>query len=378
MPGNGGSSRHWSITSTAPTTSSSSSATYPRSQSRHTANTSVDLSSSTVDSSHVSIHSDVTGHMPLKTYIKSDMKQRSPAILQSPPFNIDDYLSSDDDSFVEVQESRGESEEDLLFSNGYGINGMQLPGLVDAYTAPAPSIMRSPRLRVSRSGENLHLAAGDSPPLRKTTPRYNTVDSAISPSRNSSRARRSSNATEFSFTRGDSEREDLDEIESSKHAETKRLSAILSSSAPYTHHSSGSLGRNSVRYHPHPSHLFQHGSNVGDLVIEEEKFEKVDIATAIRLRKEAKSRKRASMMSTTSQSRGSVKSTTHDSRESSRVDEVDDYRPDIRRTTRRTDSHFSSGPKATPDIGDVPELAEDVGDDLASLETRKGPHGDLL
>lgn len=56
-------------------------------------------------------------------------------------FNIDDYLSADDVSFTGAPRSRrsssdGKAEEDLLFKDaGYGLGGLQLPGLAD----PLPS-----------------------------------------------------------------------------------------------------------------------------------------------------------------------------------------------------------------------------------------------
>ncbi|KAK7704601.1 hypothetical protein SLS64_008365 [Diaporthe eres] len=56
----------------------------------------------------------------------------SPVTNRSKNFNIDDYVSSDDDSFTtETKRARptGQGEEDLLFKPGYGITGAALPGL---------------------------------------------------------------------------------------------------------------------------------------------------------------------------------------------------------------------------------------------------------
>ncbi|POS78385.1 hypothetical protein DHEL01_v203214 [Diaporthe helianthi] len=56
----------------------------------------------------------------------------SPATNRSKNFNIDDYVSSDDDSFTTPEKKArptAEGEEDLLFKVGYGISGAALPGL---------------------------------------------------------------------------------------------------------------------------------------------------------------------------------------------------------------------------------------------------------
>ncbi|KAG6365925.1 hypothetical protein INS49_000101 [Diaporthe citri] len=56
----------------------------------------------------------------------------SPVTNRSKNFNIDDYVSSDDDSFTtETKRARStaQGEEDLLFKPGYGITGAALPGL---------------------------------------------------------------------------------------------------------------------------------------------------------------------------------------------------------------------------------------------------------
>lgn len=56
----------------------------------------------------------------------------SPVTTRSKNFNIDDYVSSDDESFTTATKGTrptAEGEEDLLFKVGYGITGGALPGL---------------------------------------------------------------------------------------------------------------------------------------------------------------------------------------------------------------------------------------------------------
>ncbi|CAK7237439.1 hypothetical protein SEUCBS140593_009961 [Sporothrix eucalyptigena] len=308
-PGRANSIRHWSITSTAPTTSSSSSATHGRRpHSRHTANTSIDLSTtgppSTVNSSLGSVHGDGIKKMQSP---KPDSRQ-PPALLQSPRFNIDDYVSSDDDSFIASQAERSASEEDLLFSSGYGKMGIQLPGLEDSFSAPAPiALVRSPRLANPKPVDDFRSAFGEPPLMSKFMLQKMASDESLNLDRSRSQRRRSVGASEAG-PRKKSSREELGSQTQSpaRRSETKRMSALLSSSTAtgHTHHGNGALGSNSLLYHPRPNPHLSHSNNVGEQVIEEERSEKVDVATAIRLRKEAKSRKRASMMSIASQTSG--------------------------------------------------------------------------
>lgn len=54
--------------------------------------------------------------------------------MQSTGFNIDDYISSDDDDSFAADKKRptGEDEGDLLFKDGYGVTGAALPGLLES------------------------------------------------------------------------------------------------------------------------------------------------------------------------------------------------------------------------------------------------------
>lgn len=116
-----GSVRNWSLseTSRSDTTAHSNvfSAASGRSHSRHTANTSLDSKSA-------------------ESFMTASNGQHgsdwSPATTRSKNFNIDDYVSSDDDSFTTATKGprpTGQGEEDLLFKGGYGITGAALPGL---------------------------------------------------------------------------------------------------------------------------------------------------------------------------------------------------------------------------------------------------------
>jgi hypothetical protein len=238
--------RHWSLTSTTPTTSDASSNPFARPQSSHTANTSVDLAkfSSVITSSRSSLDSRAGGlGSPYCPVIDSRLHSplTSAGFHTNPGFNIDDYLSSDDDidadSFVTPRGKQAEGEEELLFRDtGYGSTGIQLPGLFESI----PEIPSTSPPRDSRQ----YLRHSYSSPSRFAKP----LSLECAPG--------------YGY---DEEQSDDDDDEISTKADlapgrrgTKRISAL------------GSLyGR-----------------------IEEESLEKVDVRTAIRLRKEAKARKR--------------------------------------------------------------------------------------
>lgn len=116
-----GSLRNWSLseTSRSDTTGHSNlfSSASGRSHSRHTVNTSLDSKSA-------------------ESFMTASNGQHgsewSPVTSRSKNFNIDDYVSSDDESFTTATKAArptAEGEEDLLFKIGYGINGAALPGL---------------------------------------------------------------------------------------------------------------------------------------------------------------------------------------------------------------------------------------------------------
>ncbi|KAK1831335.1 hypothetical protein QBC39DRAFT_93839 [Podospora conica] len=237
------STRGWSVSSATPTASDTSSNPFPRGT--HTANTSVDLSSLKKVPSHAS-----SDHLPPAAAV---------AIADS-TFNIDDYLSSDDDSFTAEQprRPRAEGEEDLLFADtGYG-HDFQLPGLCDAFpTTTAPTTQN--------------------PDTESPIPFYGPPNTA-----NASRRFILDTAADSD---SDASEEESDFIPrpiaaAATPQKTKRLSALCSPAAT-------AAGRNRRRPSFAP-------------IVEEERGggRVVDVAAAVRLRKETKARRRASGMPT--------------------------------------------------------------------------------
>ncbi|TPX10527.1 uncharacterized protein E0L32_008577 [Thyridium curvatum] len=261
--------RHWSLTS-SPTASSMGSNPFPRPHSRHTPNTSVDLSNtltSIFSSSRSSLHSNSAA-------CSYGGKLHSPYVPQSGTFNIDDYVSEDDD-VDSPRRTRGEAEKDLLFSEaGYGFG---LPGLSDSFAPRSTLQKRNPR---SPRGMN------SMPTFRQA---HGTSSALRSSSQYSQRQRRRfhSEPAYDSDEEDDSSDADSDDSDDDMYASIplapgqdrralKRLSAIESVYGPNGY-----------------------GGSVGDEVIEEEKLEKIDVATAVRARKEAKAMQRAMAMAKT-------------------------------------------------------------------------------
>ena len=357
----------WSLSSSTLTTSSSSSAMHGRPQSRNTTCTLSDLNPSLLSSGSET----AVGHVPLKMpYMKADLSKGSSLLPTKEPFNIDDYASDDSDSFINGQLGRAGDEEDLLFDSGYGFNSVQLPGLEDSFTesAPAPSIApRSSRrsklvCKPSASESEACLDFDGAAPVNDVTLGCPTLDDDeddefLPTNFDISRHRRSPEPTEHTVHKTSSY-ENLNRAHtptrtqspagstSSRRSETKQVAAIHGpASSPPSSSASGSvLGRNSLRFHPHPGHHHLHGNNVGEQVIEEERHDnKVDIATAVRLRKESRAQKRASGMSTSqpAQGRGAVTAISIEGRQGS--------------------SSTGLTKRGTPSIMDVPELTEDFG-----------------
>lgn len=134
IPERSASRRKWSMDSTTATLSSSASNSQ-RPQSRHTANTSVDMMPY-VKGANPSLETfeSPTYHTALENSCRTSMYLAAESTYDgrlSSEFNIDDYLSSDDD-LTSPKCPRGAGEEDLVFSDtGYGLGGVELPGLSD-------------------------------------------------------------------------------------------------------------------------------------------------------------------------------------------------------------------------------------------------------
>lgn len=316
--------RNWSMTSTTPTTSSASSNPFPRSRSNHTANTSLDLGhgfSVALNSSRSSINS----------VVFCPPSASSPGGLSSPGgnkpwqtptggFNIDDHISSDDDSFTDPRRPRGEGEGELQFSGGYGVRGDLLPGLgsgspprdEDAAVPPPISRSRSPRptrslpsvrqtskVAAAAARPRLGTASSFSPVSRARGRRY-IIDPATAADR--------SDDDYYSYRSGGSDfgGSDGDVLSSMAMAlapppqqpwqqrhSVIRISALGGGGGSGSYNNSNGNGVNSFMMSGGGGGGGGPSSCFGDDVIEEERFEKVDIATAVRLRKEAKARQRA-------------------------------------------------------------------------------------
>ncbi|KAM7216199.1 hypothetical protein V8F06_008416, partial [Rhypophila decipiens] len=125
-----------SVSSATATVSDTSSNPFQRPHSRHTVNTSVDLSSQSPKAgSRASLHTPPPPPVidASTSALATDLDTTIVSSPDSNDFNIDDYVSSDDDSIAGSRHPLGDGEEDLLFNDsGYGAGGMQLPGLFDS------------------------------------------------------------------------------------------------------------------------------------------------------------------------------------------------------------------------------------------------------
>ncbi|GKT59498.1 hypothetical protein ColTof4_10719 [Colletotrichum tofieldiae] len=202
-----------------------------------------------MDDSHSSSHSGTGDYASFRTALESVLL--SPFDLADPRagFNLDDYLSSDDDvdadSFVTTRvgdpgHSSGHEEELLFSDNGYGEGGLQLPGLFDGPSnVPDPNTTspERPNMRYSLSSPSRFVRRMSLDPW---------IEAPISPL--------------------DEEEDDDDLFDIPTRSDL-------------------ALGRRGTRRISALGTMYQR--------IEEEKEEKVDVRTAVRMRKEAKARQRA-------------------------------------------------------------------------------------
>ncbi|KAF3767832.1 hypothetical protein M406DRAFT_350763 [Cryphonectria parasitica EP155] len=110
-----------------------------RPTSRHTHATSVDSTpQQSLRKSEDSFLSESQGQHGIST------KEWSPATTKATGFNIDDYISSDDEDFdTTVRRPSAAGEEDLLFDSSFGFTGAVLPGLMepmDYGSCPSPTV----------------------------------------------------------------------------------------------------------------------------------------------------------------------------------------------------------------------------------------------
>ncbi|KAK3943839.1 hypothetical protein QBC46DRAFT_376387 [Diplogelasinospora grovesii] len=279
------SNRAWSISSATATASDTSSNPFQRPQSRHTANTSVDLGGS-----NISTLLESPSHDSLSAVTPAGAEKA-----KEDNFNIDDYVSSDEYSphTPSNHRPRGELEQELLFNdNGYGLEGSLLPGIsVAAPHLPAdspPEIIKKERPWCSSSTVTtspLFYAGDDS--FGRAGGRRFIIDTAAD----------SDSDYDSKPVEGDEGDDDDDDgFESWSHNAnvsplrgglrgTKRLSAL----------GTGTLYDHIRQQHPYFSDQ--------EVIVEEEKETMMDIAAAVRLRKEVKARQRAQGISGVSSSR---------------------------------------------------------------------------
>ena len=254
VPLQANSQRCWSINSQTPTVSSTDSNSFT--QSRHTADTSVDLSNG------FSIKSG--SRTSLNTTIANSPK----TVKSAGNFNIDDYISSDEDEYTPSR-PRAEGEEDLLFNDaGYGIEGFMLPGLPQHLGSPTALKFDHRRQRSTSSlpsAKVMRRAYGGS-----------------SFSNEGGFAARPSRRRYILDTAADSD-SDGDGSESEGWFSSRERFAA----APRTQRGTKRLSAIGT--------LYGHQYSVED-AIEEERLEKIDVAAAVKLRKETKARKRAEKM----------------------------------------------------------------------------------
>lgn len=278
--------RNWSISSTTPTTSDTSSNPSQRPQSRHTADTSVDL--------RTSFSAKNSSHGSLPSAVGACSVAMSPKVVRSPAFNIDDYISSDDDDMT-PRRPRGEGEEDLLFQDtGYGMNGSLLPGLSDGM--PLPGLSSSP----PQSQRHLY------PPRTSSalSPGYlqNAYGSPTFHSGSNSHMRPKRYIIDTAAHYDDDVDGDDDYIYRDEPPPLPGLSPMRTSgqnarsmkrfNAVGKMYDSRPRSSSSSSYHHHSHHLHHHRGSE-DVIEEERDMSKIDIAAAVRMRKEAKARKRA-------------------------------------------------------------------------------------
>lgn len=252
-----------------------------RPHSRHTANTSVDMSPLSKDTnlSYVSLGAAPHRASPENRFRSSLATESMPSLdgsLHKPKlstaFNIDDYISSDDDPEA-PRHSRGEGEEHLLFRDtGFAFDGRGLPGISGSIDNATPRFVpASPPRRTAGDFRPINNRDLDDMMLEtyrpaRAEPRYNSLPS---------RPRRQMAAYRYE----DSDPSDPEESQGLSGEPDDDLSFDI----PMTRR-------------PTPAQSYRPGRYASrEQVIEEEReYDKVDLSTAMKLRKEEKRKKRLS------------------------------------------------------------------------------------
>ncbi|KAI8964351.1 hypothetical protein F5Y11DRAFT_93901 [Daldinia sp. FL1419] len=273
VPERGSSIRRWSLTSE--TAGSTLSSNPFRPQSGHTTNTSVDLAP----------------RLPSSKAIELDEDNISPESLAGPLLNsgrrepsinlaIDDDTSSID-SFDAPKRSAGEFEKDLLFQ-GYGFEGSQLPGLpasFDSVKKPRKPKRAQPSETFSVPKDPLHLATLSSTKFEDAL--SSTFGSQYSTSSLNHKSRSKSSRLQvprFDYT--DSEANDGLEAENDSEDELN-FDIPLKRRSEHRYHS-----YDNIRQYENTAQLF-----------DDDDLDLPDMAVVARLRREARSKQRASSAS---------------------------------------------------------------------------------
>lgn len=274
--------RHWSISSPTPTTSDTSSNPFQRPQSRTTATTSVDLGKD---------------FAPLK----ADPQLSLGDVPVPPPLSahpgsgamyIDGcYISSDDDS-LQLRIPRGSGEEELLFSTaGYG-TGSQLPGLFDALASTPPGPIFAVSGDSSRPPPRPRSSASLPATFHHRQPLASAITGSLSP-----RAQRPryilDTAAHYDSTSDSGSDSDSDSDARTWHGGGGDGGHAASAGGMMTSASSPvrSVRRRTRRLSALGSRLAP--ASAADVIEEERDWAKVDVAVAVRQRKEEKARRRA-------------------------------------------------------------------------------------
>jgi hypothetical protein len=276
-----------------------------RPQSGHTANTSIDLApfvkgvNSSYDSlGKASYRTAAESWAQSSSGVTSISSPRSPLrnTERSPTFNIDDYISSDGE--FESLGQQGEEPEDLLFRDtGYGFEGAELPGLtglIDVTTSRPTPVLSSLR---TRSLNEQALAA-----FHEDFSGLGIKGPLAEPWIDRSLRRAQSHVSTHNLE--DSDGGSLSDQEVREYDDD--LEEDMSFDVPLTRHDVAMRQYRQSRY-----------ATREEDIEEEKEFDKLDISTAVRLRKEAKRRKRQSGV--TVRRRGEMSN----DRESSRRQRID-------------------------------------------------------
>lgn len=285
IPERSSSLRPGSMDSTSGATSLSSNPFRP--QSRHTANTSVDLTPGLLKNANFSHDSLREPSQPkhrasfysmksIKSTLSVRSLKRNPSSTKSAPratqatqataFNIDDYISSDDD-LERPRHAQLKDEEQLLFNDaGYGMGGFELPGISSMGSSTNLPSATPPKIKTrSRSGSSFAEPRVESqlfhpPPFQMPSYDFGDMEDG-----------------EGAGTEEESDDEFLFDIPMTRRDAANRQNRIS-------------------RY-----------SSFDVEIVEEMEHEKLDIRTLMRIRKEANKAKRFSAISVASQRARSVK-----------------------------------------------------------------------